>query len=171
MSPGLRKLVLTAHVTTSVGWVGAVAAYLALDVTAVTSDDVQVVRSAHLAMETTAWYVIVPLALAAVLIGVVNALGTAWGLFHHHWVVAKLLLTLVATGVLLLEAPTISAMARAAATGADPRELPGSLVHSVGGLVVLLAVSVLSVYKPRGLTRYGWRRQQGRRRGGIPVPP
>jgi hypothetical protein len=171
MSPGLRKLVLTAHVTTSVGWSGAVAAYLALDITAVTSDDVQVVRSAYLAMETTAWWVIVPLALSALLIGVVNALGTAWGLFRHHWVVAKLLLTLVATAVLLLETRTISTLARAATTGADPRELPGSLVHSVGGLVVLLVVSVLSIYKPRGRTRYGWREQQARRRAGIRVPP
>ncbi|MCO1658543.1 DUF2269 domain-containing protein [Pseudonocardia humida] len=162
MPPRLRKAVLTAHVTTSVGWMGAVAAYLALDITAVTGDDVPAVRSAYLAMETTAWYAIAPLALAAVLIGVVNALGTPWGLFRHHWVVAKLLLTLVATAVLLVQTRTISALARAATTSADPRELPGSMVHSVGGLVVLLAVVVLSIYKPRGLTRYGRRRQQAR---------
>ena len=160
MRPGLRKLVLTAHVTTSVGWAGAVAAYLALDITATVGADVQAVRSAYLAMETTAWWVIVPLALASVLIGVVNALGTAWGLFRHYWVVAKLLLTLFATSVLLAETRTISASARAATTSADPRELPGSLPHSVGGLVVLLVVIGLSVYKPRGLTRYGWRKQR-----------
>jgi hypothetical protein len=156
--------VLTAHVTTSVGWLGAVVAYLALDITAVTSDDVQVVRGAYLAMETTAWYAIVPLALASVLIGIGNALGTPWGLFRHYWVVAKLLLTLIATTVLLVETRTISALARAATTVADPRGLPGSLIHSVGGLVVLLLVSVLSIYKPRGLTRYGWRKQQAQRR-------
>ena len=35
MPPRVRKFVLTAHVTTSVGWLGTVIAYLALDVTAV----------------------------------------------------------------------------------------------------------------------------------------
>jgi hypothetical protein len=94
----------------------------------------------------------------------VNALGTPWGLLRHYWVLAKLLLTLFATSILLVETRTISALARAAMTSTDPRDLPGSLLHSVGGLVVLLAVTVLSIYKPRGLTRYGWRRQQAQRR-------
>jgi len=43
----------------------------------------------------------------------------------------------------------------------------GSLAPSIGGLPVLVVVTALSTYKPRGLTRYGWRRQQaerGRRR-------
>ncbi len=163
MTPGLRKAVLTAHIATSVGWLGAVAAYIALDAVAVTSQDVQPVRAAWLARELIVWYVIVPLALAAVLIGVINALGSTWGLFRHYWVVAKLLLTIFATIVLLQEAPSISYMAKAAASGPDPR--PGSLFHSVGALVVLLTALVLSVFKPRGLTRYGWRKQQHQRGG------
>lgn len=47
-------------------------------------------------------------------------------------------------------------------SGADPRELPGTLVHSIGGLIVLLTTTVLSVFRPRGLTRYGWRKQRER---------
>jgi len=164
MPSRLRKAVLTAHVTTSVGWLGAVVAYLALDVAAVTSRDVQLVRAAYLAMELTVSHVIVPLALASVLIGVVNALVTPWGLFRHYWVLVKLLLTLVATTVLVLETHTISYLAQVAGSGADPRELPGSLGHSIGGLVVLLITAILSVYKPRGMTRYGWRKQQRQRR-------
>ncbi|HET9144427.1 DUF2269 domain-containing protein [Actinophytocola sp.] len=160
MAPRLRKLVLTAHVATSVGWFGAVLAYLALDLTAVTSPDVALVRAAYLAMEVAVWTVILPLALASVLIAIVNALGTTWGLFRHYWVVAKLVLTLFATTILLLETRTISALAEAAGSGADPRELPGTLPHSLGGLVVLLSTLILSVYKPRGLTRRGWRTQQ-----------
>ncbi|WP_434594090.1 hypothetical protein [Streptomyces sp. A5-4] len=170
-SPRLRKVVLTTHVTTSVGWLGAVAAYIALDVAAVTSQDVETVRGAYLAMEVTAWYVIVPLALASVLVGVVNSLGTPWGLFRHHWVLAKLLLTLFATTILLVETQTISSLAETAASGADPRELPGSLFHSIGGLVVLLVITSLSVFKPRGLTRYGWRKQQEQRRQQHEQPP
>jgi hypothetical protein len=162
MPPRLRKFVLTAHVATSVGWLGAVVAYIALDVTAVASQDVQTVRAAYLAMELLVWYVIVPLALASVLIGIVNALGTSWGLFRHYWVVAKLLLTVVATAVLLAETQTIGSMADMAASGADPRDLPGSLPHSIGGLVVLVITTILSMYKPRGITPYGWRKRAER---------
>lgn len=160
LAPRVRKLLLTAHICTSVGWLGAVAAYVALDVAAATSQDVQTVRAAYLAMDVTVRYVIVPSAIASVLIGIVNALGTPWGLFRHYWVLAKLLLTLAATTVLLLEAPTISYFADVAASAADPRALSGSLPHSIGGLVVLLTIAVLSVFKPRGVTRYGWRRQR-----------
>jgi hypothetical protein len=163
MSPRLRRFVLTTHVATSVGWLGAVVAYIALDVSAVAGQDVQTVRAAYLAMELLAWYVVVPLALASVLVGIVNALGTSWGLFRHYWVVVKLLLTVVATAVLLTETQTIGSMADMAASGADPRELPGTLPHSIGGLVVLVITTILSVYKPRGMTRYGWRkRTEGR---------
>jgi hypothetical protein len=164
MGPRLRKAVLTTHVASSVGWLGAVLAYIALDVTAVTSHDGQLVRAAYAAMEVTATYAIVPLALASVLVGTINALGTSWGLFQHYWVLLKFLLTLVASVVLLVESRTISSLADAAATGADPQSLPGTLPHSIGGLVVLLLVTILSVYKPRGVTPYGWRKQQERRR-------
>jgi hypothetical protein len=163
MPSGLRKLALTAHVTSSVGWLGAVVAYIALDVAAVTSPDVQTVRGSYLAMDVTVRYIIVPLALASLGTGIVQALGSPWGLFRHYWIVVKLLLTILATIVLLLETQTISYFAEVAASGVDPRDLPGSLPHSVGGLVVLLTATILSVFKPRGLTRYGWRKQRSQR--------
>lgn len=163
--PHLRKALLTAHVATSVGWFGAVLAYLALDVTAVTGQDVATVRGVYAAMDVVVRYAVVPLALASVLIGVVTAVAGPWGLFRHYWVLLKLLLTVVAAAVLLVEAQTVGDLAASAATAADPRELPGTLPHSVGGLVVLFLALVLSVFKPRGVTRYGWRRQVERRRG------
>lgn len=170
--PPLRKAVLTAHVVTSVGWLGAVVAYLVLDVTASTSGDADLALAAFLAMDLLVVGAIVPLALVSVVVGVINALGTSWGLFRHWWVIVKLLLTLVATLVLLVQVPGIRSTADAARAGADPAELPGTLVHSVGGLVVLVIVTLLSTYKPRGLTRYGWRRQQAERgtRRGETVP-
>ena len=54
MTPRLRKFALTAHVTCSVGWLGAVAGFLALAVAGLTSQDAQMVRAAYLAMELTA---------------------------------------------------------------------------------------------------------------------
>jgi hypothetical protein len=162
MAPGLRKLALTVHLTSSVGWIGAVVAYLALGVSAATSPDAQTVRAAWIAMELTGWFVIVPLALAALLTGLVMSLGTPWGLFRHYWVVITLVLTLLATVVLLLHLPTVSALADMAreTDSASLGRLGGDLFHAGGGLLVLLVITVLNVYKPRGLTPYGWRKQQ-----------
>jgi hypothetical protein len=55
----------------------------------------------------TTWIVIVPLSLAALLTGVVQSLGTPWGLFRHRWIVAKLALTVVATVLLLVHTQPI----------------------------------------------------------------
>lgn len=163
MTPGIRKVVLTTHLTSSVGWIGAVLAYIVLDVTAVSGREIEVVRSAYVAMELIALYAIVPLALAALATGVVISLGTPWGLFRHYWVVISLLLTVAAVLVLLVETQAIRDMAAIARSGADPRDLSGSLVHSIGGLLVLVVITVLNIYKPRGLTRYGWRKQEEQR--------
>jgi hypothetical protein len=163
MPPRLRKAVLTAHVATSVGWLGAVVAYLALDVVAVAGEEMTTVRGAYIAMDLIVRYAIIPLALSAVLIGTINALGTPWGLVRHYWVLAKLVLTVLATFILLQEASVVGRLAALAVAEADPRELPSTLVHSAGGLLVLLTTAVLSVFKPRGSTRYGWRKQRERR--------
>ena len=166
MTPRLRKLALTVHLTASVGWIGGVVAYLALGVAAATSQDAQTVRAAWIAMELTGWYVIVPLALASLLTGLVMALGTKWGLFRHYWVLFSLVLTILATVVLLLHMPDVSVLADVAqeAEGASLDGLGGDLLHPGLGLVVLLVIQVLNVYKPRGVTPYGWRKQQEERR-------
>jgi hypothetical protein len=165
MPPLVRKLALTAHVTSSVGWLGAVAGFLALAVAGLQSRDEPLVRAAYLAMEPIGWGALVPLALASLLTGLVQALSTPWGLFQHYWVLFKLLLTVLATIVLLLYTQTVSHFAgvAAASSSADPGGLRSYLLHAGGGLLVLLVTTTLSVYKPRGLTPYGWRKQQARR--------
>jgi hypothetical protein len=164
MKPGVRKFALITHLTSSVGWVGAVVAYLGLGIAAVVSHDVQTVRAAWTAMELTGWYVIVPLALASLVTGLVMALGTKWGLFTYYWVLISFVLTVFATVVLLLHMPTVSATADLAqdAQGAALETLGGDLFHPAVGLVILLVIQTLNVYKPPGLTRYGWRKQQQR---------
>jgi hypothetical protein len=165
MTPGLRKFALTVHITSSLSFLGAALAYLGLGVSAVTSEDAQTVRAAWIAMELTGWYVIVPLALAALLSGLVQALGTPWGLFRHYWVLITFVLTIFATVILLLHMPSVSALADVAreADSATLDRLGGDLLHAGGGLLVLLVITVLNVYKPRGLTPYGWRKQHERR--------
>jgi hypothetical protein len=165
MAPNLRKFVLTVHIISSLGFLGAALAYLGLGISAVTSEDAQTVRAAWIAMEVIGWYVIVPLALAALLSGLVQALGTPWGLFRHYWVLITFLLTIFATVILLLHMPSVSALADVAraADSATLDRLGGDLFHAGGGLLVLLVITALNVYKPRGLTPYGWRKQHERR--------
>jgi hypothetical protein len=169
MTPHLRKFALTAHITFSVGWLGAVVAYLALAIAGLTSHDAQMVRAAYLSMELIGWFVIVPFSLAVLLIGLVQSLRTQWGLFRHYWILMKFLLTTGATIVLLRHIQAVSRMSVVAAettlSSADFRALRIQLVvHAGGGLLVLLAATTLSVYKPRGMTPYGRRKQLERRK-------
>ena len=164
MSPRLRRFALTAHVVASVGWLGAVACVLALAVSGLVSDDAQTVRAVYPAMEVAAWYVLLPLALASLLTGVVQSLGTKWGLFRHYWVVIKLGINLLATVVLLLYLETLGSLADAAAasSGGDLGAVRSAspALHAGAALLLLVVATVLAVYKPRGVTPYGWRKQQ-----------
>ena len=156
MTPRLRKFVLTVHVTSSVGWLGAIAAYLALAIAGLTSGDAQMTRAALLSMEVIGWFVIVPISLAALLSGLVQSLGTPWGLFRHWWIVAKFLLTIVAVVVLVGHMQDVSRVSRLAKEAASPAiDLRAELIHSAGGLLVVLAAALLSVIKPWGRTPYG----------------
>lgn len=156
-----RRFVLTAHVTVSVGWLGAVGAFLALAVIGLTSDDPETVRGAYLLMEPAAWFVLVPLAFASLLTGVVQSLGTRWGLLRHYWVVFKLVINVLSTIVLLLYMRTFDNLAGLAADpGTDLATVRSAspLLHAAAALLLLLTATGLAVYKPRGLTAYGRRR-------------
>jgi hypothetical protein len=165
MSPRQSKLALTAHVVSSVGWLGAIVAFLALAVVGLSSQDAQLVRGVYLVAEPLTWFVIVPLALMSLLTGIVQSLGSEWGLFRHYWVLFKLLIAVVATIVLLMYTQTVGFLADlAAASRSDLGQLRGPtfVLHSGAALLLLLAATVLAVYKPRGMTRYGQRNQEQR---------
>ena len=164
ITSSLRKFVLTAHVTFSVGWLGAVVSFLALALVGLMSTEDQSVRAAYVAMEWITWYVIVPLAIASLVSGVVQSLGTNWGLFRHYWVIAKFLITIVATILLMVHTRPIGILADAAQQVVIPishyRGLQIQLIgDAIAAIVLLLTATVLSVYKPLGLTAYGRRKQ------------
>lgn len=164
MTSGLRKFALTTHVTSSVGWLGAVGAFLALAIAGVSSQDAEIARAAYLAMHLITWFVIVPLGLAALLTGIVQSLGTSWGLFRHYWIVTKLLLTVLATIILLVHTQPIDRVAAVAAqttlAAGDLRQLRIQLVgDACAALFVLIVTTTLSVYKPWAMTPYGVRMQ------------
>jgi hypothetical protein len=171
MAPRVRKFALTAHVTSSVGWIGAVAAFLALAVVGLTSRDAQTVRGAYLVMEPAAWIVLVPLAFASLVTGLVMSLGTTWGLFRHYWVLFKLLINVFATIILLMYMGTFRYMAGVAADPSADLTLvrnASPMTHAVLALVVLLVATVLAIYKPRGVTPHGQRKQREERRAPQP---
>lgn len=169
MTPSIRKLALTAHVTSSVGWIGAVVASLALSVVGLSSQDVQLVRAVYLTMEPLGWLVLFPMSLTSLATGLAVSLGTRWGLFRHYWVLVKLLMNLFATIILFLYMQTLGSLADLASastsTGGGLRVLrsPSPLIHAGGALILLLIATVLSVYKPPGMTRYGQRKLLGER--------
>lgn len=167
MSPGVRKFALVAHVSFSVGWLGAVVGSLALAVVGVTSRDAQSVRGAYLMLELTGWFVLVPFSVASLVSGLLQSLGTRWGLFRHYWILAKLSINIVATVVLLMYMKTLNYLGNLAADTAlstDDLRNPSPVLHAGGALVLLLVATALSVYKPRGMTPYGQRKHRGQSR-------
>jgi hypothetical protein len=164
MTAGVRKFALTSHITASVGWLGSVAAFLALAIAGLASQESEIVRAAYVGMHLTTWYVIVPLCVASLLTGVIEGFGTPWGLFRHYWVLTKLLLTMLATVILLVHTVPIDRVAgvamQTALSSSDLRQLRIQLVGDASAaLFVLLVTTILSVYKPWGMTPYGIRRQ------------
>lgn len=150
MPPQLRKLALTAHVSCSVGWLGAVAAFVPIAVVGIDGKEAQAVG----------WFVLVPLSFASLLTGLISSLGTEWGLFRHWWVVSKLALNLFGCGGLLEFMLRLDSSRGGMAPMGGRRDM---VVRSGLALAVLLVPVVLSVYKPRGVTPYGWRKQRQRR--------
>lgn len=164
MLPRVRKVALTAHVTVSVGWLGAVVAYLAVAIAGLMSRDAALVKASYLVMELVGWSVIAPLSLATVATGLVQSLGTEWGLFRHYWVASKFVATVVSTIILFVHLPTVSRMAKVAAqtvfaSGDHQQMRVGMVIQPAVGLLVLFAATVLSVNNPWGRTPYGKRQQ------------
>jgi len=164
LTPALRKLALTAHIISSVGWLGAIGGFLALAVAGLTGRDARIVGAAYLGMELTAWFVIVPLAFASLVTGLIVSLGTHWGLFRHYWVLLKFVLTSFATILLMVHMRAISVLAGVARetrlSTVDVRQLQIQVVGDASAaLLALIVATTLGVYKPRGMTPYGRRRQ------------
>jgi uncharacterized membrane protein len=168
MRPNVRKFVRTAHIIFTVGWIGAVAGFLALAIAGLTSQDTQLVQASYLAMDLIARFIIVPLSLIPLLLtGPILSLGTPWGLFRHYWIIVKLVINILSTLILLVHLRPIQYMARVAGDGTLSSADRGAQIQLVvaagAGLLALLVATGLAVYKPRGMTAYGWRKQYAER--------
>jgi hypothetical protein len=159
MTPRLSKALLTSHITFSLGWLGAVAVFLALAITGLTSDDILLARASLIAMEISAWFVIVPFCLTSLFTGVIQASMSRWGLFKHYWVVVKLFLTVTSTALLLLHMKPISYLAGVAtapsfSNSQNSVQLIDLIVKAGAAILVLLFITAISVYKPWGKVQF-----------------
>ena len=158
MPKKIRKFMLVSHITFSVSWIGAVVCFLALAISGLSNIDPQILNSNYYAMNLIAQFVIVPLAFATLISGIVQGLGTSWGLVQHYWVLVKLSITVVSTVILLLKLRLINELASAGLDIGNSSFNEARLeliVHAAGGILLLLIATFLSVYKPKGLTSYG----------------
>ena len=167
LSPNFRKFVRTAHITFTVGWLGSVAGFLALAIAGLTSEDTQIINAAYVGMELVTRFVIVPLSIAPLITGPLLSLGTPWGLFRHYWILVKLVVTILSTLILLVHIQPISYLSDAALEGTLSSDDYGlqlqMVVASTAALIALLVANFLAVYKPKGMTPYGWRKQSEER--------
>ncbi len=161
MTVGIRKLALTLHISFSVGWFGAVAGFLILSIAGLANQNANIVHAVYISMDLIGRFVIVPMSLIALVTGIVLALGTKWGLFRYYWVLTKFLLTLFSVIVLLLHQFTAVEAAAKRVSEIAPETLPElgrlgiQLVADAGiALLVLIFITILSVFKPWGRTSY-----------------
>jgi hypothetical protein len=160
MTLGLRKFLLTLHVVASVGWIGAVTAFLGLAVIGLLSSDSHIAFASYIAMDLIYRTVIVSLGLVSLVTGVVSSLSTDWGLLRYYWIVVKLVVTILAVILMLVHVQPVGYLAdRASITTLLSADLDVLRIRFVAyaavALVVLLVATALSTYKPRGKTGYG----------------
>lgn len=155
-----RRVLLTLHVISSVGWLGLSLANISLAVTVTTTSDPVIQHASFRVLELVGTTVILPISLTAFVTGVLASLGTQWGLLRYRWVLIKFALTLVA--VLLTFLSLLPGLH--AATALVDATAPDRLADvDSSGLLSAAFVStsmytfsvVLSIFKPWGRTRWG----------------
>ena len=156
----VRRVVLLAHLVTSLGWLGADVVLGVLAVTGFTADDPGLVAASYTALETFAVPVLLSAGLGSLASGVVLGLGSRWGVVRTRWVLVKLVLNVVLVVLVpLLLRPRVAEAAREARlVDADLRGrldgVPLDLLFPafVSGTALLVA-AVLAVWKPWGPVR------------------
>ncbi|SDY30135.1 hypothetical protein SAMN05661080_03005 [Modestobacter sp. DSM 44400] len=146
------------HVAGSVGLLGVDATVAVLGVAGARGSDP---RTVYPAADLLGGALLVPLALVALVTGVVLGALTPWGLLRHWWVAVKLALTGAgAVLAVVVLTPALGAAAQAATAGdVLPTAQRLELVRDAGAASGVLGTTVaLPVYKPFGRLR-GRRRQ------------
>jgi len=145
-----RKALLTLHIVTAVGWLGADLVLLTFGIAGLTGRDPRMVYPAAALVGT---FVFAPLSLAVWLIGVASALLSPWRLLRHWWVVTKL--GLVTVMVVLVFLALLPGLQDAGTLGPalPTRDRINLVVAPSVSTTMLVVAAILSTYKPWGGTR------------------
>lgn len=161
MTSPVRKSVMVLHTVAGIGWMGVDIALLALLITARTTDDPALVVSGFNAIGIVVPVAVPPLSLLILLTGILQGLGTPWGLVRYWWVLVKLVLSLVMTVLVFLSLlpgiremtvladTTMSADALRASLGSLPNTL---MFPPIVSFLMLGTAAILSIFKPWGRT-------------------
>ena len=145
--PPARKALLTLHLVTSLGWLGADLVLLTLGIAAQRGADPAVVYPVAALVGTVLF---APLSVLVWLVGVASALLTPWGLLRYRWVLAKLVITTVMVGlVLFLLTPNLRHAGELGAALPARGRADLVIAPSVSTSLMIIA-TVLSTYKPWG---------------------
>jgi hypothetical protein len=162
-----RQAVLTVHLISSLGWIGADLGLLVLAITASANGTPRVGQGACVALAFLATWITAPVSVIALISGVLLSMATKWGVFRYTWVVVSLvlnalmvLLVVFALGPLYRGAEHLVLAAPATSPVADI--LGGRRFELMAppcvAFVVLTGVTIINVYKPWG--RFGWPRRR-----------
>jgi hypothetical protein len=153
-----RKSVLLLHIASAGAWLGVDVVMAVLVFTALGTDDLRTKALAYQALELFVVWSLLATGLTCLLTGVVLGLSSRYGVLRYWWVVLKLALNLLLTGLVLVAlAPTVGDAAergRQALAGAPVTLEIGDLVFPPIVSPAALAVAfVLAVFKPWGRIR------------------
>jgi len=171
LSASARKLTLTIHIITALGWIGVDFVLFVFAVTGMTSDDPTTLAMCYRAIDLFAVVLLLPLGLLSLASGLLLGWGSKYGILRYRWVFWKLVLNLVLTTlVVVLLRPAVSdaadAVAGPTATLNDRLDQAQSnlIFPPTVSITALTIATVLAVYKPWGRTKYGRRRLEEERR-------
>jgi hypothetical protein len=99
LTPTWRKAVLVLHIAGGVGWMGLDAGLLILATTGLTTDTGRTAASCYMAIGLVVPPAVLTLSLIMLASGLTLGMGTKWGLIRYWWVLVKLILGLVLTGL------------------------------------------------------------------------
>ncbi|MFG2138769.1 DUF2269 domain-containing protein [Streptomyces sp. NPDC048650] len=163
LSRPARRAVLVVHVAVSVGWLGLTLGLLALGVAGYTTASPATAAAAYRAMKIFGDWLLLPVALTALVTGLVLSLGTRWGLARHRWVYTKFWLTVV---TVLLSAfalrPGIDQAAAQATAGTVTPDISLVVAPAVATATYFF-LTAISMLKPWGPTARGSRPRRGAR--------
>ncbi|MFI6765706.1 DUF2269 family protein [Streptomyces sp. NPDC050355] len=152
-----RRALLVLHVAVSVSWLGLTLGLLTLSVTGFTTGSPEMAAVAYRAMKIFNDWLVLPIALATLVSGLVLSLGTPWGLARHRWVFIKFWLTLVTVLLTVFSlSPGIDQLAAEAAAGSPTPDFHLVVAPAVATATYLF-ITAISVLKPWGMTTRGRR--------------